>query len=78
MTQSVLKVGELPVSALEAASLFHAEWVHKASDALDGDADNLAIVLPAAAYDHTDWRRAAAHDLARAFAPKRVNIVGVI
>ncbi len=32
--------------------------------------------MPAAPYDHADWRRAVARDLARAYAPKRVNVVG--
>ncbi len=41
--------------------------------ALAGDADALALVFPAAEYDHAGWRKAAVADLARQSAPKRVN-----
>ena len=76
MAQAVLRVESLPDSAVEAASAFHAEYLPQALGLLDGDADNLAIVLPAAFYDHDDWRRALARDLARAHAPKRINVIG--
>lgn len=38
--------------------------------------EDLAILLPAATTGHDDWRRSLARDLAREFAPVRVNIVG--
>jgi len=31
--------------------------------------------MPLAPYDHVDWRRAVARDLARAAAPARVNLI---
>ena len=72
--QAELRVEGLPADALAAAGAFYGEWLDRAHAAL-GKADALAIVLPSAPYDHRDWRRAAARDLARAHAPKRVNIV---
>ena len=40
----------------------------------DPSVGSLTIVLPPAASEHDDWRRAVAGDLARAHTPKRVNI----
>jgi hypothetical protein len=74
--QAVLRVEGLPDGALDAAAVFHAEWLSRARDALAGS-DALALVLPAAAYDHRGWRLAAVQDLAREAVPKRVNgVVG--
>lgn len=75
MAQAVLDCSALPVNALEAAARFHGEFLPQVAKLLDG-ADSLVIVMPAAPYDHADWRRAAARDLARAHAPSRVNVVG--
>ncbi|ABC62647.1 Rossmann fold domain-containing protein [Erythrobacter litoralis] len=76
MAQAVLRVDSLPASAVEAANTFHTEYLPQAVDLLEGDADNLVIVMPAAFYDHADWRRALARDLARAHTPIRVNVIG--
>ena len=73
MSQAVLRIDALPDSALDAAATFHGEWRGRAQSLLD-QRDVLAVVLPPAPYDHADWRRAAARDLARA-APKRVNVI---
>lgn len=73
--QATLAIEWLPASALDAASEFHEAWLDAALELLEGDADSLAIVMPAAAYDHADWRRAAVRDLAREAAPKRVNLI---
>lgn len=75
MNQSVLRIERLPEGALDAAAAFHADWLIRARDSLANGCNALAIVLPPAPYDHGDWRRAAARDLARAAAPARVNIV---
>lgn len=75
MAQGVLDVGRLPDAALEAASHFHSRWLPKVTSALEGEIDHLVILMKFAPYDHADWRRAAARDLARGYAPKRVNIV---
>lgn len=74
--QAVLTIDDLPATALDAAAEFHARWVPEVRTVLeDEETSSLAIVLDPAPYDHTDWRRSAARDLARALAPKRVNIV---
>lgn len=73
--QVVLTVNDLPGDALGAAAGFHAGHVARVQhEAADG-AKAVAIVVPPALVDHTDWRRAAVHDLARALAPVRVNMV---
>ncbi|MEP5937407.1 MAG: Rossmann fold domain-containing protein [Erythrobacter sp.] len=74
MDQAVLTIESLPPAPIDAASRFHDEFIPQARQLLDGDFGALAIVLPLAASDHDDWRRAIARDLARAFAPKRVNV----
>lgn len=73
MQQSVW-IEDLPESALEATEVFHSAWRER-FETLLGKADDLAVILPGAPHDHLDWRKAAARDLARAHAPKRVNIV---
>lgn len=75
MAQAVLDCSALPDTALEAAARFHAEFLPQVAKLLDG-AESLVIMMPAATYDHADWRRAVARDLARAHAPRRVNVVG--
>ncbi len=75
--QAVLTIDDLPDGALDAAARFHARWLPEIRTVLeDREVASLVLVLPSAGYDHADWRRAAARDLARASAPVRVNIVG--
>lgn len=73
--QVVLTVDGLAGDALSAAAGFHAGHVAQVQKEAAGGADAVAIVVPPAPVDHTDWRRAAVHDLARALAPVRVNMV---
>jgi hypothetical protein len=69
-------VGPLPDNALDAAAAFMALHLDTARAILaEPDCTALTIIMPPAAYDHRDWRRALARDLARGAAPKRVNIV---
>ena len=75
MTQRVLQTGELPVIALEATMAFHSEHAEEARRLIATKCTSLVIILPPAAHDHVDWRRAAARDLARLAAPTRVNLV---
>ena len=75
MSQATLRIDALPAGALEASATFHREWLEQAQAILGGDCAALAIIVPAAPYDHADWRRAAVRDLARAWAPRRVNMV---
>jgi hypothetical protein len=74
--QRHLEVTALPDAALDAAGAFMAFHLEAARGLLNqSDCTALAIILPPAAHDHTDWRRALARDLAREVAPKRVNVV---
>lgn len=75
MGQAVLRIEGLPEAALDAAAMFHAEWLPKARALLDPPGEDLALVFPPAAYDHRSWRLAAVQDLARESAPARVNAV---
>jgi len=76
MRQAVLRIEDLPESALDAAARFHFEWLPKARSQL-GAAESLALIFPVAAREHRGWRLAVVQDLAREAAPKRVNgVVG--
>ena len=76
MGQAVLRVADLPEGALDAAAVFHAQWLGRARDALAGK-DALVLIFASAAYDHRAWRAAAVQDLAREAAPARINgVVG--
>lgn len=70
----MLVITDLPAQALDAARHFHEHWADQASALLDGGND-LLIVVPPAEYDHADWRRSVVRDLARQYAPLRVNMV---
>lgn len=73
--QAVLRIEDLPSGALDAAAEFHHIWLKKARQALRGQVDGLVLVMPSAPVDHRDWRRGIARDLAREFAPKRMNLI---
>jgi hypothetical protein len=77
--QRQLEVAALPDAALDAAGTFMAFHLEAARGLLGQiDCTALAIILPPAPHDHTDWRRTLARDLAREVAPKRVNVVAGI
>ena len=60
---------------LEAHAAFFADWLGRAKAALEDPATrSLTLVLAPASSEHDNWRRAVAGDLAREYAPKRVNI----
>lgn len=74
--QRVFTVEHLPADGLAAGAAFFAEHLAGARAVIEEpDVEALAIVLPPADPDHTDWRRSVARDLARAYTPKRVNVV---
>lgn len=73
--QAILTIDDLPGDALGASARFHAGYVARVQQDAASGAASVAIVVPPAPVDHTDWRRAAVHDLARALAPVRVNMV---
>lgn len=60
----------------EAARQFYQHHWLGLREAIEQSAEALAILLPAAAVAHDDWRRAMVRDLARAYAPKRINAIG--
>ena len=72
MGQAVLRIDGSPESALDAAAAFHRDWLPRARRLLC-EADALALVFTAAAYDHRGWRLAGIQDLAREATPRRVN-----
>lgn len=76
MMQAELRIGSLPEGPLDASAVFYHDHLDNAVSLLEGEAGALAIILPASASDHDDWRRALARDLARKYAPKRVNVLG--
>ena len=73
--QVIVTVDDLPGDALGAASAFHALHLAAVREAAANGACSVVLVLPPAQVDHTDWRRAAVRDLARALAPVRVNLI---
>lgn len=78
MKQAVLEVSDLPSDSLSANVEMHQSHTDKALRMLSEDGvTSLAIVLPLATTDHDDWRHTLARQLARAHAPKRVNVIGV-
>jgi hypothetical protein len=72
MAQAVLRVEALPHAPLDAAEAFYEAWMPQARAACRVN-DAVAVVFPAAAYDHRGWRLAAVQDLAREAAPRRIN-----
>ena len=71
---SVITVTVLPPGSLDASQAFGEKWLPKIREQLSAGADVTAL-LPPATYDHADWRRALVRDLARAYAPRRVNFI---
>lgn len=70
---TVLRVGPLPEGALDAAATFHAEVLPGIRAQLAAEPDNLVLVFVPADPDHRGWRLAIVQDLARQYAPVRVN-----
>ena len=75
--QAVLEIAHLPQNGIDASADFMKNHLPRARALLaQTDTAALAIVLPAAGFDHDDWRQTLARDLARAYTPKRINVVG--
>ena len=72
---AVIRVARLPEPALDAAAAFHREWIAKVRMAAGEGSECVVVVMDPAPFDHTDWRRAAAKDLARAHPDHCINIV---
>jgi hypothetical protein len=69
---ALLRVEGLPEGVLEAAAQFHAEVLPQVRAAL-ATGEDLVLIFPPADYTHKGWRLAAVQQLARDFAPIRVN-----
>ena len=67
-------VDDLPPEPLAAAGVFQQHWLPHV-EALLSTGEDVTVALTPADYTHREWRRAAAAGLARANAPRRVNIV---
>ncbi len=71
---ALLRITGLPAAPLDAAALFHGEWVPRIRGDQAQCADEcLTLIFPTADYSHRSWRLAAVQELAREFAPRRVN-----
>lgn len=70
---ALLRVAGLPDEPLAAAADFHARVLPEIRAELDGGPDHLALVFAPAGHAHRGWRRAAVQELAREYAPVRVN-----
>ncbi|MEO9463407.1 MAG: Rossmann fold domain-containing protein [Marinomonas sp.] len=71
-----LKIDALPSAPSAAASAFYSDYLPVISARLASGLGHLTLLLPSAGTDHDDWRRTASRDLARDYAPSRVNCVG--
>jgi hypothetical protein len=75
--QQVQHIETLPEAPLAASETFFADHLPHAKALIAEKACSaLAIIVPGADPDHDDWRRGVVRDLARQYAPKRVNMVG--
>ena len=66
---AVVRIEGLPDDPLEAAAVFHAEWLPRLTEKR-GD---LVLIFPPADHTHRAWRLAAVQGLARVAVPHRVN-----
>jgi hypothetical protein len=74
MGVSVLRVEALPDNPLDAAGIFHADYLPKVRGNPDR-AEQIVVCFPPAGHEHRGWRLAAIQELARELAPVRANAV---
>ncbi len=67
------RVGLLPDAALVAAARFYAVELPVIAGKLHGDSADLTLIFLSADHAHHAWRLAAIQDLARQYAPRRIN-----
>lgn len=72
---ALLRVEGLPDEPLAAAAEFHARVLTNIREELGAAPDHLTLVFAPAAHGHRGWRLAAVQELAREYAPVRVNAV---
>jgi len=70
-----LDIPGLPGNPLEAVTAFHADVLPVIRAALVARPAHLALVFAPADHTHRGWRLATIQDLARSYAPTRVNAV---
>jgi len=70
---ALIRVEDLPEEPLEAAAQFHAQVLPLIRAELAAEADHLTILFAASGHGHRGWRLAAVQELAREYAPVRVN-----
>jgi hypothetical protein len=74
MPHAVLRIEGLTASPLDAAAWFHAEILPEIRKAYAGQPDlDLILAFDPAGHEHHAWRLAAVQELAREYAPARVN-----
>lgn len=69
----LLRVGELPDDPLDAAARFHAEALPVITAKLASVTDHATLVFAPADHTHRGWRLAVVQELARKYAPARLN-----
>lgn len=69
------EVKALPDAPLAAAAQFYANHLPLIEIALMALDETLTIIFPPADYDHRGWRLAVVEELARQYAPLRINAV---
>jgi tRNA A37 threonylcarbamoyltransferase TsaD len=73
---ALLRITGLPAAPLDAAAVFHGEWVVQVRASLIESTDeSLTLAFPLADHSHRGWRLAAVQELAREHAPRRINAV---
>lgn len=71
---ATLRITGLPAAPLDAAAVFYAHRIAQIRDLQASSPDEcLTLVFPPADHSHRGWRLAAVQELARAYAPRRVN-----
>ena len=70
---ALVRVEGLPEEPLAAAARFHADVLPLIRAELEAGADHVTLVFAAAGHAHRGWRLAAVQELAREYAPARVN-----
>lgn len=72
---ALYEVKALPDAALAAAAQFYANHLPLIEIALMALDETLTIIFPPADYAHSGWRLAVVEELAREYAPLRINAV---
>ena len=73
----LVRIGELPEEPLAAAARFYGEVLERIEDLLvpPPRGEELTLVFAPADHTHRAWQVAAVQELARKYAPRRVNAI---